>query len=63
MIESEGALGMGKVGKPIDAYLVPSMDYSGWWATQTWGPLGGLVEGDVYYICSFYFIYWLFTVF
>lgn len=48
MIESEGDLGMGKVGEPIDPYLVPDMDYSKWWATQTCGPLGGPVEGEVY---------------
>lgn len=34
VIESKGALGMGKVGEAIDAYLVPDIDYFEWWTTQ-----------------------------
>lgn len=46
-IESEGPVGKGEVGIPIDSYLFPELEYSEWWATQTCGPLGGPIEGEV----------------
>lgn len=61
VIESEGTLDMGTVDEPIDAYLVLDVDYSEWWATQTFGPLAGPIEGEVRFICSFnlFFCYFL----
>lgn len=55
MIETESNLGMGKIGEPIDAYLVLDIDYAEWWATQTCSPLVGPVEGEVSLFIYFYF--------
>lgn len=47
VIETEGALGKGEIGEPINANLVPNMDYAKWLTTQTYRPLAGPVEGEV----------------
>lgn len=59
VIESEGALGIGKVGEPIDPYLLSELDYSEWWATQTCRPSGGPVKGEV---CLFVYFDLLFIL-
>lgn len=59
MIETEGAIGKGEIGEPIDAYLVSNMDYAKWWATQTCGPLAGPIKGEV----SFFLFYHCLLIF
>lgn len=57
VIETKGDLGMGKICEPIDAYLVPNMDYAEWWATQTCGPLLSFFCFIFVYLFMFLFIY------
>lgn len=67
VIETEGALRKGEVGGLIDAYLVLDTNYAEWWASHTYGPLVGPIEGGVsfftfpfllhfsfMFICDFY---------
>lgn len=55
-LETKGLLGKGVIREPIDAYLVPNINYVEWWATQTYRPLIGPVEAKVYFYFSFCFL-------
>lgn len=47
MIDTEQAIGRGEEGIEASTFLDWAMNYSEWWATQTYGPLGSPVEAHV----------------
>lgn len=47
VIDTKGATGLGDKGIDAAPFLNWAQDYHRWWSTQSYGPLGGLIEPSV----------------
>lgn len=57
VIDTKGETSRGETSIEALIFLDWAQDYSEWWATQSCGPLGGLVEAQVSFIFLRTFIY------